>query len=161
MGYITFIARRSPASISATDITAMETKDISICPEKQQVDFSRMKPGENKIININIRNIGQTDIFYYLHANWKVEEPATTEHGIVMAKYLQIIASTLNPQTSEAEIIYSGPLSELLDKPDSPGRELSLTRGNEDIELKFIIPRDIPRYLEDIEISVEFTLIIL
>lgn len=157
MGYISFKTRESPATTGIVSGNP-EKKDLAFSPELILVNFSEIKPGDLTTINLDVSNNGKTDVFYYIYAIWGLSDTSTEQMGVYFSKFL-VIDITAGSE-AENKKIYRGSLFELLDKPDSPGRNLP-SEKNENIQINIFLPPDLPGYLKGIDIHIEFIFVIL
>ncbi|RJX29128.1 MAG: hypothetical protein C4554_01380 [Dethiobacter sp.] len=155
MPFFTFTAEASP---TATSTTSTATVGISVSPAGAVLTISEMKPGDSESGVVNVSNTGDINIYYFVSADWKSAGDTTARMATVLANRL-FVSVVASPEAAEPSLLFSGLLKDLLDRPDSPGRELALAQGNENVEFTFILPDDVSNIAQNIDISTDFVFV--
>lgn len=155
MPSFTFSAEASP---TASSTTSTATVGISVSPTGAVLTISAMKPGDSESGTVNVSNTGDIDLFYFVSADWKAAGETTARMATILANRL-FVSVVASPEAAEPSLLFSGLLKDLLDRPDSPGRELPLTKGNENVEFTFILPEDVSNIAQNIDINTDFVFV--
>lgn len=155
MAFFTFTAEASP---TATSTTSTATVSITVSPAASILDISAMKPGDSASGTVNVSNTGDVNIFYFVSADWKAFGDTTARMATILANRL-FVSVVASPEAPEPALLFSGLLKDLIDRPDSPGRELTLAKGNENVEFTFILPADVSNIAQNIDISTDFVFV--
>lgn len=137
---------------STGSILQTETVAIEVSPASG-VLTETMVPGDSVNATINVSNTGTVDEFYFITADWKPSGTTTESLAALLAYNLDVSVST------NTTVLYAGKLESLIDRPDSPGRELLLATGNEDVTFEFILPPDAGNAVQDIDLAIDFVFV--
>ena len=155
MANFTFTAEASPTG--GTTLST-GTVNLSVSPPLKVLNVEAMKPGDSESGIVNVSNSGNIDAYYFVSADWKPVGDTASRMATVLANRL-FVSVVASPEASEPDLLFSGLLKDLLDRPDSPGRELSLDKGNEDVEFTFVLPEDVSNIAQNIDIDMDFVFV--
>ncbi|NLS44996.1 MAG: hypothetical protein GX969_04580 [Firmicutes bacterium] len=137
----------SAGSIGGT----LQTGSVSIeVSPSSGVLAETIMPGGLVSTVINVSNTGDVDEFYFVTADWKASGTTSESLAALLAYNLNVSveANTTN--------LYTGKLKDLIDRPDSPGRELPLATGAEDVTFQFSLPSAVGNAVQDIDLAIDF-----
>ncbi len=135
---------------NSTDSTLQtETVAIEVSPASG-VLTTAMVPGDSVSATINVSNTGTVDEFYFVTADWKATGTTTTSLAALLAYNLNVSVS------ADTTDLFTGKLEDLIDRPDSPGRELTLNTASEDVTFNFILPSSVGNAVQDIDVAIDF-----
>lgn len=155
MANFTFTSEASPTSGSTLSTGTVE---ISVSPPGAVLEVATMKPGDSEEAVINISNSGDIDAYYFVSADWKAAGTTSSRMATILASRL-FVSVVASPDSTVPTLLFSGLLKDLLDRPESPGRELTLDQGNEDIQFIFLLPEDASNIVQGIDIQTDFVFI--
>lgn len=155
MADFTFTAEASPTG-GATLSTG--TVNISVSPAAEVLNITAMKPGDTGSGIVNVSNTGDADAYYFVSADWGAAGSTSSRMATILANRL-LVSVVAGPENTTPGLLFSGLLKDLLDRPDSPGRELSLVQGNENVEFTFILPNDVSNIAQNIDIDMDFVFV--
>ncbi|MDI3534927.1 MAG: hypothetical protein PWQ82_1292 [Thermosediminibacterales bacterium] len=124
--------------------------DITVSPTSGVISESNMLPGDSTQGVVNVSNTGDVDCYYFISADWKAGGTTTASKAALLANKLAVSVS------SGATSLYTGTLANLIDKPDSPGRQLTLATGNEDVTISISLPSTAGSIYQNIDVDVDF-----
>lgn len=127
---------------------------IAVSPASGVLSVTAMLPGDSATAVINVSNTGDVDEYYFVSADWKASPGTTTSHAALLADNLNVSVSA-----SPGGSIYTGKLSGLIDRPDSPGQALALTTGNEDVTFTFYLPSTAGNVVGNIDMTLDFVFV--
>ena len=125
------------------------TVSIEVSPSSG-VLTETMVPGDSASAVVNVSNTGDVDEFYFVTVDWKPSGTTTESLAALLAYNLNVSVST------DTVSLYTGKLNGLIDRPDSPGRELSLTTAEEDVTFDFFLPTDVGNAVQGIDVEIDF-----
>lgn len=155
MSSFTFTAEASP---TATSSTSTANVDIAVSPANNILTITTMKPGDSASGTVHVSNLGDIDIYYFVSADWAAEAPTTARMATILASRL-FVSVVASPGGTTEEVLFTGPLYDLLDQPDSPGRNLALAQREEPVEFTFALPADASNIVQSIDISTDFVFV--
>ncbi|WP_296969849.1 hypothetical protein [Tepidanaerobacter sp. EBM-38] len=130
-----------------------ETVSIEVSPASGVI-AATMLPGDSVSGTINVSNTGTVDEYYFITADWKAADDDTTP------SLAALLAYNLNVSVAVGGTdLFAGKLEDLIDRPDSPGRELTLTTANEDVSFNFTLPTDAGNAVQDIDLAIDFVFV--
>jgi hypothetical protein len=140
---------------SSTEST-LQTANVAIevSPASGVLSATSLLPGDSVSAVINVSNTGDVDEYYFVSADWKASPGTTTSHAALLAANLNVSVSA-----SPGGDIYTGSLSGLIDKPESPGQQLTLATGNQDVTFTFTLPSDVGNIVEGVDITLDFVFV--
>jgi len=127
---------------------------IEVSPASGVLSATSLLPGNSVSAVINVSNTGDVDEYYFVSADWKASPGTTPSQAALLAANLNVSVSA-----SPGGSIYTGPLSGLIDRPDSPGQALPLATGNQDVTFTFTLPSDVGNIVENVDITLDFVFV--
>ena len=155
MANFTFTAEASPTGGSTL---TTGTVDITVSPPGNVLNILAMKPGDSDDGLVNVRNSGDVDAYYFVSADWGPAGITTSRMATILANRL-FVSVVASPEAPEPELLFSGLLKDLIDCPESPGRELSLDKGDENVQFTFSLPEDASNIVQSINIQTDFVFV--
>lgn len=155
MANFTFTAEASPTGGAAL---SSGTVGISVSPAAEVLSITAMKPGDTGTGIVNVSNTGDIDAYYFVSADWRAAGGSTSRMATILANRL-LVSVVAGPEEATPGLLFSGLLKDLLDRPDSPGRELTLLQGDEDVEFTFMLPEDASNIAQGIDIDTDFVFV--
>jgi len=140
---------------STNNTTSTANVSIVVSPDTAVISETSMLPGDSASGVVNVSNVGDVDLYYYVTADWK-------ESGTSSPRLVNILANTLNVSVdagSPATTIYAGTMAGLIDQPDSPGRALTMSTGNENVTFTVILPSSAGNILQNLDMTVDFVFV--
>ncbi|MEJ6949867.1 hypothetical protein [Natronospora cellulosivora (SeqCode)] len=127
--------------------------DITLSPTDAIIEESNVKTGDSFSGALNVSNTGSIDSYYFVSANWTPRNysPSLTT---ILANTLTV-SVVADPADTE-EVLFTGVLNDLLDQPASPGRELTLATGEEDVEFTISLPQDAGNIVQGLDVDIDF-----
>ncbi|MFW5980287.1 MAG: hypothetical protein ACOCQ2_02885 [Halanaerobiales bacterium] len=127
--------------------------DITLSPSDAIIEENNVRTGDSFSGTLNVSNTGSVDQYYFVSANWSPRNysPSLTT---ILANTLTV-SVTADPDDDEASL-YTGVLNDLIDQPASPGRELTLDTGEEDVQFTITLPEDAGNIVQALDIDVDF-----
>lgn len=154
MASFTFTAEASPTAFASASTAIV---DITVSPAESIFNITAMKPGDSDSGRVNVSNTSDIDVFYFVSADWKAAGTTTARMATILANRL-LVSVVADPDGANV-LLFGGVLKDLLDRPDSPGRELTLATGNEDVEFTFALPADASNIAQNIDITTDFVFV--
>lgn len=142
---LTFTANNTDNTLDTANV------EILLSPASGVLTESNMVPGGTATATINVSNVGDVDAFYFVTADWKAGGTTTTSKAALLADQLNVSVAA-----SPGDVIFTGKLSELIDRPDSPGQALALGTGNEDVTFNFELPETAGNPVSDTDLAIDF-----
>ncbi|WP_345894753.1 TasA family protein [Natroniella sulfidigena] len=147
---MSFTAQSSSDDSSTTNASV----DINVSPDTI-ITETNLTPGDDVTGRVNADNTGSIDHYYFVSADWAPEN-FNASRTAVLANTLT--ASVISDPDGTPETLFTGILSDLIDRPDSPGREL-LEGTDEDVEFTVGLPDDAGNLVQALDISVDFVFV--
>lgn len=145
------MAFTAQATISGNSTTNASV-DITLSPTTAIISATNLKPGDSATGTLNVSNTGSLDAYYFISADWS---PNSYSNSLTA-----ILANTLNVSVVVGgTALYTGTMNNLIDRPDSPGRQLTLTTGNENVDFTIALPSDAGNLVKALDINVDFVFV--
>lgn len=129
-----------------------ETVSIEVSPASGVITAT-MLPGDSVSGTINVSNTGTVDEYYFVTADWKAADDTTPSLAALLAHNLNVSVAV------GVTDLFAGKLEDLIDRPDSPGRELTLETASEDVSFNFTLPADAGNAVQDIDLAIDFVFV--
>ena len=148
-----FVRQADPSNTG--NITQTASVDITLSPTTAVINATNMKPGDSVTGVINVSNIGTVDVYYFISADWTAGGSTQPSMAALLAHKLSVSVEAGSPATS----LYTGTLAGLVNQPASPGRQLTLSTGNENVTITITLPSNAGSLYQNIEVSTDFVFV--
>jgi hypothetical protein len=138
---------------NTVNVTGTASVDIVVSPTSAIVNATNMTPGQSVSGTLNVSNTGTVDEYYFITGRWTPGGTSTNIQATRLASALDVSV------TVGATVLYAGPLYNLIDQPPSPGRQLTLATGNENVAFQFILPSTATRDLLNIDLTTDLVFV--
>lgn len=133
---------------------------IVVSPPSAVITATNMTPGSTATGTVNVSNTSGVDLFYTITANWSPSGSTTQSAATRLANEL-IVSVTAGSPSATASPVFVGTLAALVDQPASPGQELPLAVGNENVQLELVLPSDAVASYEGIDVGFDIVFVAL
>jgi len=140
---------------NTANITQTASVDITLSPATAVINATNMKPGDSVTGVINVSNTGTVDVYYFVSADWKAGGTTQPSMATLLANKLTVSVDAGSPATS----LYTGTLAGLINQPASPGRQLTLATGNENVSITVTLPSNAGSIYQNIQVSTDFVFV--
>lgn len=143
-------------STNEDNLTTSASVDITLSPTTAIIDEENMTSGDSVTGTLNVSNTGTVDEYYFVSADW-TPRTKTASLTTIFANTLSV--SVVADPGGADEVLFAGVLNDLIDRPDSPGRELTLDTEEEDVDFTITLPEDSSNLVQSLDIDVDFVFV--
>jgi len=151
-------------TFSVTDPTGNQTNtgttSVTVSPTTAIVTATNMTPGSSATGVVNVSNTGTVDEFYQITVNWSPAGTTTQAAATRLVSELVVSVSAGSPDAT-ASPVFAGTMYDLIDRPASPGQQLALATGNENVQFEVILPTGAQATYQTIDVGFDIVFVAL
>ncbi len=151
-------------TFSVTDPTGNQTNtataSVTVSPTSAIITATNMTPGTTATGVVNVSNTGTVDEFYQVTINWSPTGTTTQAAATRLVSELVVSVSAGSPSAT-ASPVFAGTMYNLIDKPASPGQQLTLATANENVQFEVVLPSTAQASYEGINVGFDIVFVAL
>ncbi len=133
---------------------------LAVSPTDAIVTATNMTPGSTATGVVNVSNTGSVDEFFQVTVNWSPGGTTTQSAATRLVSELLVSVTAGSPDAT-ASPLFAGTMSALIDQPTSPGQDLTLATGNENVQFDVILPANAQATYQNIDVGFDIVFVAL
>ncbi len=133
---------------------------LTVSPDTAIITSNNITPGTTATGVVSVSNTGTVDEFYQITINWSPSGTTTQAAATRLVNELVVSVTAGSPEAT-ASPAFAGKMYAPLDQPASPGQQVTLATGNEDVQFQVVLPSTATASFQNIDVGFDIVFVAL